>query len=554
MGADGGSGSAAGAKAAHGGKTIAMTYVEIYNNQITDLLSPTPNKLCTLVEESGTHRGSSGRGAGFRAKGALEFVAASPEELLSAYKTAATRRATASTKMNDESSRSHALLILKLPCPAGGARCGAASKRRPVINVVDLAGSERVKRSGATGVRMNEAISINSSLLALARVVRALISKQSTTTTTATTAAGTAAATNHIPYRGSVLTKMLASSLGGRARTVLIATVAPTADSKDETISTLRFASIATHVKNDVDKKRAAEAEAAKPLTGTITTRQQQLLLLNAEKCSPTMFDDRGEDHGLMIKLPGSSSSARSSIANAGSAGSAGAAAGSAAAATKKAANSAGSTGALHERAARDDDHDDVECFGDFTAGVDAPCVLFLHYYGHGSEGGAQFVDWFKPLSEAGYRCLAPSFPGHGNTPGKLSGKPDAEILGNAPCTFVTRLLQHFGIRKVAVLVGYDWGGGIAMEYAIRHSARVGAVVGWSISHRDETRMAKLKKRSAKKKSASILFLGQKNSLVHPFIKQQKHAAACGMKAVCVKGEQDAMKVVLAFVKKCGAS
>jgi len=68
---------------------------------------------------------------------------------------------------------------------------------------------------------------------------------------------------------GSVLTKMLASSLGGRARTVLVACVAPTSDSKDETISTLRFASMATHVQNDIDKERAQAVEASKPLVET---------------------------------------------------------------------------------------------------------------------------------------------------------------------------------------------------------------------------------------------------------------------------------------------
>lgn len=474
--------------------TVIMTYVEIYDGKIIDLLSPLLNaKLCTLVEVGGSSdSGGGGASTGFRVEGARTLAASTPQDLLSAYDRAASRRATASTNMNDESSRSHAVLTLKV----------SPTKRSPVINVVDLAGSERVRRSGATGVRMDEAICINSSLLALARVIRALVAKQSTSKPPTS---GTRAARqqrqrqqqqHHVPYRGSVLTKMLASSLGGRARTVLVACVAPTSDSKDETISTLRFASMATHVQNDIDKERAQAVEASKPDTGTISATQNQLLHANAAaNCSTNTFHQANR---LVSTLAGVG---------------------------------------------------DVECYGSFEAGVDAPCVLLLHYYGHGSDGGKQFERWFKPLSEAGYRCLAPSFPGHGNTPGKVSGKPDPAVLAEGPCKFVTQLLHHFGIRKLAIILGYDWGGGVAMEYAIRHSARVGAVVGWSISHRDETRMAKLKRRYSSQKRA--LFLAQKNSLVHPLRKQQRHAAACGMVPVCVKDDDGALKEVLAFAKSC---
>ena len=514
---------------------VTMSYVEIYDGKITDLLSgAATTQTCTLVEARG----------GFQVDGATGFTSTSPDELLDAYAIAASRRATAGTKMNDESSRSHAVFTLRLPRPgaASPGRDGPTrARRRPVINVVDLAGSERVKRSGATGARMDEAISINTSLLALARVIRALVSSS-------TPGAPNAGAPQHIPYRGSVLTKILASSLGGNARTVLVACVAPTADSKDETISTLRFASIATHVKNDIDKEKAAAADASIPASGTISAPQERLLQMNAAKTSATMFDSTSSS--LMVKLlgagAGDGTTAGASSSSGGRGAGRGLKAGAAAAVTRSVGDALSSASAAP--------CDDVECYGDFTAGVDAPVVLFLHYYGHNSGGGDQFVHWFSPLADAGYRCLAPSFPGHGGTPGKISSKPDADVLGNEPCQFLSRVLHHFGIKKVAIVVGYDWGGGVAVEYAIRHSARVGAVVAWSISHRDETRVAKLKKRYSGKKPARVLFLGQKNSLVHPFPKQQKHAAACGMKAVCVKDDAGAMREVMAFAKRCGGA
>ena len=91
------------------------------------------------------------------------------------------------------------------------------------LNLVDLAGSECIGRSGASGDRKREAGNINQSLLTLGRVISALVEKR-----------------RHIPYRDSKLTRLLQESLGGRAKTTIIATITPSVSGMDETFSTLK--------------------------------------------------------------------------------------------------------------------------------------------------------------------------------------------------------------------------------------------------------------------------------------------------------------------------
>merc|ERR1711971_789246 len=110
--------------------------------------------------------------------------------------------------------------------------------------IVDLAGSERISRSGVTGDGFDEATSINQSLTSLGRVVVTLIDNASNSRT-------------FIPYNASPLTMILKAGLGGNSKTALIACVTQATDSMSESISTLRFAMQASHVKNEVQKKEA---------------------------------------------------------------------------------------------------------------------------------------------------------------------------------------------------------------------------------------------------------------------------------------------------------
>ena len=142
--------------------------------------------------------------------------------------------------MNEVSSRSHAILMLRLTHGDGGDVFSS-------MFIVDLAGSERVARSGVTGEGFTEATNVNLSLTALGRVVMSLIEADINQTKA------------FIPYNASPLTMLLKSGLGGNSKTALIACVTQAADSLSESVSTLRFAMQASHVKNKVAQKEAQD-------------------------------------------------------------------------------------------------------------------------------------------------------------------------------------------------------------------------------------------------------------------------------------------------------
>lgn len=148
-------------------------------------------------------------------------------------------RATAETRMNEHSSRSHALLQLNITRVSAVREEEAVVTRTRVckVSLVDLAGSERISQSGATGDRFEEARNINLSLTTLTRVIMQLTDKQ--------------AGKNVVPsYRDSALTWLLSDSLGGNSKTIMLATVAPSAYCYQQTLNTLRFAGVAKTVIN----------------------------------------------------------------------------------------------------------------------------------------------------------------------------------------------------------------------------------------------------------------------------------------------------------------
>jgi len=161
-------------------------------------------------------------------------------------------RATATTKMNDLSSRSHAVFIIIVEQMTMLARAEGAGEDAPKqikvgkLNLVDLAGSERVRVTQATGQRLEESKKINQSLSALGNVIAALTDHK---------------ARPHIPYRDSKLTRILEDSLGGNCKTTMMAMISPAADAFGESQSTLKFATRAKKIKNearineDVDQK-----------------------------------------------------------------------------------------------------------------------------------------------------------------------------------------------------------------------------------------------------------------------------------------------------------
>ena len=207
---------------------------------------------------------------GIYVEGLSEWVVRTPAEIHELMSTGAQMRAVAATKTNIQSSRSHAIFIIiaeqseSYYINADGVEDntidevtlaemkanGDPSVHQRVkigkLNLVDLAGSERVRVTGATGKRLEESKKINQSLSALGNVVSALTDPKGR---------------SHIPFRDSKLTRILEDSLGGNCKTTMMAMTSPALESYHETMSTLKFANRAKHIKNtaeinvDLDQK-----------------------------------------------------------------------------------------------------------------------------------------------------------------------------------------------------------------------------------------------------------------------------------------------------------
>merc|ERR1719479_364283 len=169
-------------------------------------------------------------------------------------------RSVGATNMNEYSSRSHAIFIITVECSRPDPKSGEPHIRVGKLNLVDLAGSERQAKTGATGDRLKEASKINLSLSALGNVISALVDGKS----------------NHVPYRDSKLTRLLQDSLGGNARTVMVANIGPANYNYEETITTLRYANRAKNIKN---KPRVNED----PKDAMLREFQEEIARLKAE-------------------------------------------------------------------------------------------------------------------------------------------------------------------------------------------------------------------------------------------------------------------------------
>ncbi|XP_071795698.1 kinesin-II 95 kDa subunit-like [Asterias amurensis] len=203
---------------------VRASYLEIYQEDIRDLLAKDQQKKLELKERPDT---------GVYVKDLSSFVTKSIKEIEHVMTVGNTNRSVGATNMNEHSSRSHAIFIITIECSELGPD-GENHIRVGKLNLVDLAGSERQTKTGAQGERLKEATKINLSLSALGNVISALVDGKST----------------HIPYRDSKLTRLLQDSLGGNARTVMVANLGPASYNFDETITTLRYANRAKNIKN----------------------------------------------------------------------------------------------------------------------------------------------------------------------------------------------------------------------------------------------------------------------------------------------------------------
>lgn len=258
------------------GYEVEASFLEIYNEKARDLLPRTlfvgnnanqqTKAISAVLKDMETLPVREHPEKGFYVENLTKHRVSNLQDIMRLMALGQEIRTTAATQMNQVSSRSHSIFIItiitttqpdpaKLKNPTGRTSDLEARVVESKINLVDLAGSEKVKKTGSTGARFEEAKNINQSLSTLGNVISAL-----------------ASGAPHVPYRDSVLTKLLQESLGGNAKTIMLAAISPAAYNVEETISTLRYAKRVTKIKNvatvnETDKgayERELEAQVAK--------------------------------------------------------------------------------------------------------------------------------------------------------------------------------------------------------------------------------------------------------------------------------------------------
>ncbi|XP_071589990.1 kinesin-like protein KIF21A isoform X10 [Heliangelus exortis] len=271
---------------------VNAQFLELYNEEILDLFDTTrdidaKNKKSNIK----IHEDSAG---GIYTVGVTTRSVNGESEMMQCLKLGALSRTTASTQMNVQSSRSHAIFTIHLcqtrVCPAfntdnatdnriisESSEMNELETLTAKFHFVDLAGSERLKRTGATGERAKEGISINCGLLALGNVISALGDKSKKAT--------------HVPYRDSKLTRLLQDSLGGNSQTLMIACVSPSDRDFMETLNTLKYANRARNIKNKVMVNQDRASQQINALRSEIARLQMELM---EYKTGKRIIDEEG--------------------------------------------------------------------------------------------------------------------------------------------------------------------------------------------------------------------------------------------------------------------
>lgn len=218
--------------------TIRVSFLELYNEELIDLLSATEDTMRLKIFEDSTKKGS------VIIQNLEEITVHSKDEVYFILEKGAAKRQTAATLLNATSSRSHTVFSITVHIREN-TDDGEELVKTGKLNLVDLAGSENIGRSGAVERRAREAGNINQSLLTLGRVITALVDKAP-----------------HVPYRESKLTRLLQDSLGGRTKTSIIATISSSVANLEETLSTLDYAHRARNITNrpEINQKMTKRA------------------------------------------------------------------------------------------------------------------------------------------------------------------------------------------------------------------------------------------------------------------------------------------------------
>lgn len=264
---------------------LRVSFIEILKEEVRDLLDPA-TVTAGKVENGNGHAGKlsvpgkppvqirEGSNGVITLSGSTEVHVTTQKEMTTCLEQGSLSRATGSTNMNNQSSRSHAIFTITLE-QMRKADPIMASDGMPIeemnddylcakLHLVDLAGSERAKRTGSDGLRFKEGVHINRGLLALGNVISALGDEKKRKEGA------------HVPYRDSKLTRLLQDSLGGNSKTVMIACISPADINAEETLNTLKYANRARNIQNKPIVNR-------NPIADEMKRMRQQLEYLQAE-------------------------------------------------------------------------------------------------------------------------------------------------------------------------------------------------------------------------------------------------------------------------------
>ncbi|KAL8154034.1 hypothetical protein V2J09_011794 [Rumex salicifolius] len=281
---------------------LHVSFIEIHKEEVRDLLDPSlsskpdsngcamkansPGKPPIQIRES-----SNGV---ITLAGSTEVAIKSLKEMAACLEQGSLSRATGSTNMNHQSSRSHAIFTISLEqmrklnsdLPVDDSFNDSMGEEYlcAKLHLVDLAGSERAKRTGSDGMRFKEGVHINKGLLALGNVISALGDEKKRKEGA------------HVPYRDSKLTRLLQDSLGGNSRTVMIACISPADINAEETLNTLKYANRARNIQNKPVVNRD-------PASSEMIKMRQQLDYLQAELCARGGGTLSEEVQGLRDKI-----------------------------------------------------------------------------------------------------------------------------------------------------------------------------------------------------------------------------------------------------------
>ncbi|XP_073708897.1 kinesin-like protein KIF13B [Garra rufa] len=261
--------------------TVEVSFMEIYNEKVRDLLDPKGSRQALRVREH--------KVLGPYVDGLSRLAVTSYKDIESLMSEGNKSRTVAATNMNEESSRSHAVFKIILTHTLRDLKTGTSGEKVSKLSLVDLAGSERADKTGAGGERLKEGSNINRSLTTLGLVISALAEQ------------GAGKNKNKfVPYRDSVLTWLLKDSLGGNSRTAMVATVSPAADNYDETLSTLRYADRAKSIVNHAVVNEDPNARIIRELREEVEKLRSQLT--EAESMKAPELKDRLEESEKLIQ------------------------------------------------------------------------------------------------------------------------------------------------------------------------------------------------------------------------------------------------------------